>query len=60
VPVYICLGEIDVSPDPYSEPSYFRNSPQVTLHILKRSGHCQVLASTRVEMFDRINRWIPE
>ena len=60
VPVYICLGEIDVSPDPDSEPSYFRNSPQLTLHILKRSGHCQVFASTRVEMFDRINRWICE
>jgi pimeloyl-ACP methyl ester carboxylesterase len=60
VPVYICLGEIDVSPDPYSEPSYFRSSPQVTLHVLKRSGHCQVFASTRAEMFARINRWISD
>jgi hypothetical protein len=57
VPVYICLGEIDLSPSPHSEPSYYGNSPQVILHILKRSAHCQVFATTRAEMFDRIDRW---
>jgi pimeloyl-ACP methyl ester carboxylesterase len=58
VPVYICLGERDVSPDPYAEPSYYKASPYVTLHILPRSGHCQNFASTRTEMYDRIDRWI--
>ena len=57
VPVYICLGEIDLSPRPYSEPSYYGKSPQVTLHILKGSAHCQVLANTRVEMFERLRSW---
>ncbi|MBV9511565.1 MAG: alpha/beta fold hydrolase, partial [Caulobacteraceae bacterium] len=49
VPVYICLGERDVSPRPYDEPSYYKGSPYVTLHILPRSGHCQSFASTRME-----------
>jgi pimeloyl-ACP methyl ester carboxylesterase len=58
VPVYICLGERDVSPDPYGEPSYYKSSPDVTLHILPRSGHCQNFATTRGEMYARIGGWI--
>lgn len=58
VPVYICLGERDVSPRPYDEPSCYRSSPDITLHILPRSGHCQSFASTRMEMVDRMDGWI--
>ncbi len=58
VPVYICLGERDVSPDPHAEPAYYKGSKDVTLHILPRSGHCQSFAGTRTEMYDRIHRWI--
>ena len=58
VPVYICLGERDVSPRPYDEPHYYSASPYVTLHILPRSGHCQSFASTRLEMYDRIDKWV--
>lgn len=57
VPVYICLGERDVSPDPHAEPAFYHNSPDVTLHILPRSGHCQSFASTRHAMWDRMHRW---
>jgi pimeloyl-ACP methyl ester carboxylesterase len=57
VPVYICLGENDVSPDYHAEPSSYRSSRDVTLHILPRSGHCQTFASTRYAMWDRINHW---
>ncbi len=58
VPVYICLGEHDVSPDPHAEPSFYSASRDITLHILPRSGHCQNFASTRLQMYDRIHRWI--
>lgn len=58
VPVYICLGERDVSPRPYDEPSYYRRSRDVTLHILPGSGHCQSFATTRLEMIARIDGWI--
>lgn len=57
VPVYICLGERDVSPDPHAEPTYYRNSTDILLHILPKSGHCQNFASTRHQMWDRMHRW---
>jgi len=56
-PVYICLGERDVSPDPHAEPGFYRASPDVTLHILPRSGHCQSFAGTRRQMWDRMHHW---
>lgn len=58
VPVYICLGERDVSPRPHDESGCYRSSKDVTLHILPRSGHCQVFASTRMQMIDRIDGWL--
>jgi pimeloyl-ACP methyl ester carboxylesterase len=57
VPVYICLGERDVSPDPHAEPGYYRSSRDVTLHILPRSGHCQTFAGTRHQMWNRMHHW---
>ncbi len=58
VPIYLCLSERDVAPDPYREPSYFRSSPDITLHFLRRSAHCHVFASTRFEMFSRMDSWM--
>jgi len=58
VPIYINLGERDVSPDPHAEPGFYRASRDITLHILPRSAHCQNFANTRVEMYDRIDRWV--
>ena len=57
VPVYICLGERDVSPDPHAEPTCYAASQDVTLQILPRSAHCQSFASTRHEMWDRMSHW---
>jgi alpha-beta hydrolase superfamily lysophospholipase len=57
VPVYICLGARDVSPDPHAEPSYYRSSPDITLHILPKSAHCQTFASTRHQMWNRMHDW---
>jgi alpha-beta hydrolase superfamily lysophospholipase len=56
-PVFICLGERDVSPDPHAEPACFGASNDVSLLILPRSAHCQNFASTRHIMWDRIQRW---
>jgi len=58
VPLYINLGERDVSPDPHAEPGYYRSSRDITLHILPRSGHCQNFAETRLEMYKRIDCWM--
>jgi alpha-beta hydrolase superfamily lysophospholipase len=56
-PVYICLGERDVSPDPHAEPALYRRSQDITLHILPRSAHCENFASTRAVMWDRLHAW---
>ena len=58
VPIYINLAERDVSPDPHAEPGFYKACRDITLHILPRSGHCQNFAETRLEMFDRIDRWV--
>jgi pimeloyl-ACP methyl ester carboxylesterase len=58
VPLYICFGERDVSPDPYAEPGYYRSSPDIHLHILPHSGHCHTFASSRGELFKRMDGWI--
>ena len=58
VPIYINLAERDVSPDPHAEPGYYRASRDITLNILPRSGHCQNFSNTRIEMYDRVDRWV--
>lgn len=57
VPVYLCLGERDVSPDPHAEAGYFKRVTDFTLHILPRSAHCQTFASTRRTMWNRMHAW---
>jgi hypothetical protein len=57
VPIYMCLGERDVSPHPHAEPGFFSACNDFTLHILPRSDHCQNFASTRRVMWDRMHSW---
>lgn len=57
VPIYMGLGEQDVSPDPHSEPHFFPKCPDFTLHILPRSAHCQSFAGTRHRFWDRMHGW---
>lgn len=58
VPVFIGFGERDLSLDPYIEPSGYSSSPDVTLYILKGSGHCHNLSSTRKRLWRRLCDWI--
>lgn len=56
-PVFVGLGERDVSPDPAAEALFFRNSRDFTCFVLPRSAHCQVFASTRAAFWQRIHGW---
>lgn len=58
VPVYICLGGRDVSPDRHAEPACYSSSKDVTRHVLPGAAHCQAFATTRMEMVERIDGWI--
>jgi pimeloyl-ACP methyl ester carboxylesterase len=57
VPVFIGLGERDVSHEPHGEPSLYPRARDITLYILPRSGHCHTFASTRTLLWDRLLTW---
>jgi pimeloyl-ACP methyl ester carboxylesterase len=60
VPVFLGFGDaIDVSPDPYVEPANYIKSPDITLHLVPKSGHCHNFASHRTQLWDRIAAWVP-
>ena len=57
-PVFLALGERDVSPDPLSEPAFFSASPDITLYRMAKTGHCQNFAESRHRLWDRLDGWI--
>lgn len=57
VPLFLAYGEVDISPAPHDEPSFFSNSPDVTLFLLAHSGHCHNMASSRQVLWERLARW---
>jgi hypothetical protein len=60
VPVFLGFGAaIDVSPNPYSEPANYTGSPDVTLYLVPKSGHCHNFGSQRAALWDRIAAWVP-
>jgi hypothetical protein len=60
VPVFLGFGAaIDVSPNPNVEPANYTGSPDVTLHLVPKSGHCHNFASHRAALWDRIEVWVP-
>jgi hypothetical protein len=58
VPVFLAFGELDVSPVPHEEPSYFTAATDVTLFVLEGSGHCHNMATTRYALWNRLDGWI--
>lgn len=60
VPLFIGLGERDVSHDPHGEPALYTRARDITLYVLPRSGHCHTFASTRTLLWDRLLAWVPE
>ena len=58
VPVFIALGERDVSPLPHMEPYFYSASRDVQLFILPKSAHCHSFASTRGQLNRRLLRWL--
>ena len=60
VPVFLGFGAaLDVSPNPYVEPTNYTGSPDVTLYLVPNSGHCHNFASHRTQLWDRIASWVP-
>jgi pimeloyl-ACP methyl ester carboxylesterase len=57
VPVLIGVGERDVCPDAHAEPSAYRSSRDVSLFIVPRMAHMHNFASTRAQLWSRIESW---
>jgi alpha-beta hydrolase superfamily lysophospholipase len=58
VPVFLCFGEVDMSPDPRGEVTLYTSSNDVTLFLLAGSAHCHNLAGTRYVLWDRLIPWL--
>jgi alpha-beta hydrolase superfamily lysophospholipase len=60
IPVFLAFGAaVDVSPNPHAEPAHYTGSPDVTLYLVPKSGHCHNFASHRAELWDRVATWVP-
>jgi pimeloyl-ACP methyl ester carboxylesterase len=57
VPVFVGVGERDVCPDPWIEPTAYRGSRYVTLAVVGRMAHMHNFASSREELWHRLHAW---
>lgn len=56
-PVFVGVGERDVVPDPWSEPSAYRASRDITLVVVPRMAHMHNFAGTRRQLWERLQAW---
>jgi hypothetical protein len=57
VPVLVAVGERDVVPNPWLEPSAYRSSPDIGVFVCPRMAHMHNFADTRQEFWVRIHAW---
>lgn len=57
VPVFIGVGERDVCPNPWAEPSAYWNSKDVSLYVVPQMAHMHNFASTRERLWRRLGQW---
>lgn len=57
VPVFIAVGELDLTGPAEVIPAAFSASPEVSLQILAQSGHSHFLFPARTQLFERLAAW---
>jgi pimeloyl-ACP methyl ester carboxylesterase len=57
VPVLVGVGERDVCPDPWAEPSAYRASRDVSVFVVPAMAHMHNFAGTRSKLWDRLADW---
>lgn len=57
VPVFIGAGEVDLLPDPHTEPAAYASATDITVVITPRMAHMHNFAGTRRQLWDRIGAW---
>lgn len=56
-PVFIGVGERDVCPDPWAEPTAYRGATDVSLLVVRAMAHMHNFASTRTRLWQRLHAW---
>ncbi len=57
VPVFLGVGELDITGPARAIPAQFPAAPDITLYVLPGSGHNHHVAPTRHLLWDRLARW---
>ena len=57
VPVFIGVGELDLTGPAHAIPAAFTRSHGITLQVLAQAGHSHFLFSARAQLFERLGRW---
>jgi hypothetical protein len=57
-PVFIGLGQRDVSAEPHREPSAYRASTDISLCLVPGMAHIHNLAGTRRLLWQRLQSWM--
>ena len=57
VPVLVVVGERDVCPNPWAEPSAYWSSRDVSLYVVPCMAHMHNFASTRELLWRRLDLW---
>jgi len=58
VPVFLAVGDRDMTGPPHQIPASFPASPDVTLLVLPATGHCHILFPSRRRLFQRAADWV--
>lgn len=58
VPVLVAVGERDTCPHPLAEPAAYGSSTDVSVFVVSRMAHMHNFASTRHQLWRRIESWI--
>ncbi len=57
VPVFVGVGDHDITGEPHAIPAQFPRARDLTLYVLEGSGHNHNVAPTRQQLWDRLWRW---
>lgn len=58
VPVFLGVGELDITGDPHAIPGQLPNCGDVTLFVVPGSGHNHNVEANRALLWDRLARWV--
>jgi len=57
VPVFLGVGELDITGTAHEIPSQFPNTRDVSLFVLAHSGHNHNVSDNRTDLWDRLGAW---